>query len=80
MKIKKVYKRKMMIKSHWISIIMKIDNPNLFKNLNKLKISKKVKKIKNRFISRKLKKIYKRKKSIKNKAKKNKRLGKQGLN
>lgn len=80
MKIKKVYKRKMMIKSHWIYTIMKIDNPNLFKNLYKLKISKKVKKIKNRFISRKLKKIYKRKKSIKNKAKKNKRLGKQGLN
>ena len=77
--IKKVYKWKMMIKNHWINTSMKIVNPNLFKSLNKIKIGKKIKKIKNKFINKNLKKIYQRKKLIRNKSKKRKRMAKQRL-
>ena len=58
---------------------MKIVNPNLFKSLNKIKIGKKIKKIKNKFINKNLKKIYQRKKLIRNKSKKRKRMAKQRL-
>jgi len=79
MKTRKAFIRKTMIKNNWIFITNRIGNQNKFKNLNKPKIGKKAQKIKNRFISKRQKKVYKRKLAKRNIAKRNKRKRKPNL-